>query len=61
MKIAYCDGKFMAKRREHLPPGWWIVDIANDYFWDGPFSDEGAALQRYRRAAAHLQSSEPFL
>ena len=32
MKIVYCDEAFMAKRRERLPPDWWIVDINNDYF-----------------------------
>ena len=61
MKIVYCDEAFMAKRRERLPPDWWIVDINNDYFWDGPYPDKPTALHRYRRAAPHLQSAEPFL
>jgi hypothetical protein len=61
MKIVYCDKAFMAKRPERLSPGWWIVDIVNNYFWDGPYPDKTAALQRYRRAASHLQSTEPFL
>ena len=53
MKIVYCDEAFMAKRRERLPPDGWIVDINNDYFWDGPYPDKPTALQRYRRAAPH--------
>jgi hypothetical protein len=60
MKILYCDQAFMAKRPERLPPGWWIVDIKNNYFWDGPYPDEDMALQHYRRAAPHLQNSSPF-
>lgn len=61
MKIVYCDDAFMANRPERLPPGWWIVDINNIYFWDGPYPGKMTALQRYRRAAPHLQSAEPFL
>jgi hypothetical protein len=60
MKIVYCDESFMAKRPEHLPPSWWIVDIENNYFWDGPYPNKDTALERYRWAAPHLQNSEPF-
>jgi hypothetical protein len=60
MNIVYCDQAFMEKRPEHLPPGWWIVDIQNNYFWDGPYPDADTALRRYHRAASHLQNSSPF-
>jgi hypothetical protein len=57
MKIFDADAEFMAQRREHLPPGWWIVDVANDFFFDGPYATKEAAVQRYNRLPSVLRNA----
>jgi hypothetical protein len=60
MKIIYADAELMEKRRESLPPGWWIVDIQHNSFFDGPYDSKETALERYQRMAPQLRNSTPF-
>jgi hypothetical protein len=45
MKILNIPAEFMTKRSENLHPGWWIVDVANDSFFDGIYPTKEAALE----------------
>jgi hypothetical protein len=60
MKIINADKGFMAKRPESLPPGWWIVDLESNSFFDGPYRSRKAALERYKRLPASLRNPSPL-
>ena len=57
MMIFDADAEFMAQRREDLSPGWWIVDVANDFFFDGPYATKEAAFERYNRLPLSLRNA----
>jgi len=56
MKVIRTDEDFMSRRRERLPPGWWIVDLSSNSFFDGPYVSKEAALERYNRLPTAVPS-----
>jgi hypothetical protein len=55
MEIIYADADMMAALAPYLSPGWWIVDIANKKFFDGPYQGKDAAFERYQRLPSRMR------
>jgi hypothetical protein len=56
MEIHYVGAKAMAELAPNLPPGWWIVDMANQNLFDGPYETRAAAFERYQRLPLRMRN-----